>query len=111
MIRFRLSPWEPSPDLPLNLAWEGEVLKGEIRWESPGLGLLSLPFGARLEGEALIPLDLPAPSLRLSGRLGREGVELTLELCLPEGAKWGEKALARILEYLLARALKAPVGV
>lgn len=107
MIRLRLDPRRLGPGLPLRLERVGEVLQGEVRWASPGLGTLSLPFRARLEGEEIKPLALPAPSLSLSGRLGGE---MVLEVHLPEGAKWGERALARILEYLLARALMDPGG-
>ncbi|GGM94502.1 hypothetical protein GCM10007092_04760 [Thermus composti] len=111
-MRLRL-PLTGLSGLPLELALEGERLKGVLRQENPVLGLLELPFASRLEGNRLKPLPLPPPSLRVAGRLwpgeGGAVLELELSLSLPPGEKWGERAFGRILEgvffLLLERAL------
>ena len=81
--------------LPLELRLEAERLEGTFRHENPVLGTLDLPFAARLEGERVRPIPLPPPSL-----------ELEVRLRLPPGRTWGERAFARILEALFAKALE-----
>ncbi|GAA6730338.1 MULTISPECIES: DUF3809 family protein [Thermus] len=96
--------------LPLEVHLHGRELRGVLRQENPVLGELVLPFASRLEGERLMALPLPPPSLRVEGQAHRvqEGWELELELTLvlPEGRSWGEKAFAKILEALFHRYLE-----
>lgn len=92
----------PPMDLPLELHLEEKGVRGVLRQHNPVLGEVVLPFASRLEGERLQALDLPPPSLKVEGRLqpGGHGLELELELLLPEGRTWGERAFLRILEFL-----------
>lgn len=100
----------PPQNLPLEVHLEGHELRGTLRQENPILGELVLPFASRLEGERLSPLPLAPPYLRVGGRArpGREGLslELELELVLPQGTHWGERAFARILEAVFLRSLE-----
>ncbi|MEN2982426.1 MAG: DUF3809 family protein [Thermus sp.] len=104
----------PPGDLPLEAHWEGDRLQGVLRQENPVLGELVLPFACQLEGERLRPLPLPPPCLRLEGRARpvREGLELELdlELVLPPGRTWGERAFARIVETLFLRHLASALS-
>ncbi|MGC8876189.1 DUF3809 family protein [Thermus sp.] len=107
--------------LPLELFWEEGGLRGLLRQENPALGELVLPFRSRLEGQRLKPLPLPPPSLRVSGEARPEGegflLSLEVELALPEGKTWGERAFLRLVEAIFALRLertlsqKAPLGV
>ncbi|WP_298630349.1 DUF3809 family protein [uncultured Thermus sp.] len=96
--------------LPLELRLEGEEVRGVLRQENPVLGEVVLPFASRLEGEYLKALPLPPPSLRIEGRMRPQGsaveLELELELILPEGQSWGERAFSRILELLFFKSLE-----
>lgn len=98
--------------LPLELRLEAERLKGTFRHENPVLGPLDLPFAARLEGERVRPIPLPPPSLEVEGWLRPWGLELEVRRRLPPGRTWGERAFARILEALFAKALEGslPAG-
>ncbi|WP_018110784.1 DUF3809 family protein [Thermus igniterrae] len=100
--------------LPLEVHLEGQEVRGTLRQENPILGELVLPFASRLEGDRLLPLPLTPPYLRVGGRArpGREGtfLELELELVLPPGGKWGERALGRILEALFLRSLEGALS-
>jgi len=42
--------------LPLELSWEGPLLKGILRQANPVLGEVALPFQSRLEGPRLTPI-------------------------------------------------------
>ncbi len=107
--------------LPLELSWEEGGLRGLLRQENPALGELVLPFRSRLEGQRLRPLPLPPPSLRVSGEARSQGNDLLLvlevELALPEGKTWGERAFLRLVEAIFALKLektlsqKAGLGV
>lgn len=94
--------------LPFELRWEEEEVRGVLRLQNPVLGEVALPFASRLEGTRLLALDLPPPSLRVEGlvRPGRDELELDLELVLPKGRSWGERAFARILEFLFYKGLE-----
>ena len=64
--------------------------------------LLNLP-----EAEMRVrPIPLPPPSLEVEGWLRPTGLELEVRLRLPPGRTWGERAFARILEALFAKALE-----
>ncbi|WP_038046050.1 DUF3809 family protein [Thermus caliditerrae] len=93
----------------LEVQWEGNILKGALRQENPVLGEVVLPFACRMEGQRLTTLPLPPPSLTAEGwvRPSPQGpaLELWVELVLPEGRSWGERAFGRILEALFLRAL------
>lgn len=108
-LRFALDGHLPQ-GLPLELRFEGDELRGVLRQENPVLGEVVLPFASRLEGEHLKALPLPPPSLRLEGWMRAQGsvveLELELELILPEGQSWGERAFARILEFLFYKSLE-----
>ncbi|WP_337843762.1 DUF3809 family protein [Thermus sp.] len=94
----------PPKGLPLTLRLEGDRLYGEVHAQAPVFGEVRLPFAARLEGPLLRPLPLPPPALEVEGQLGEGVLELSFRLHL--GEKWGDRALARILEALLLRQLE-----
>ncbi|GAA6732894.1 DUF3809 family protein [Thermus oshimai] len=94
----------PPKGLPLSLRLEGDRLQGEVQARVPVFGEVRLPFAARLEGPLLKPLPLPPPALEVEGRLGDGVLDLSFRLHL--GEKWGDRALAHILEALLLRHLE-----
>lgn len=91
--------------LPLELRLEAERLEGTFRHENPVLGTLDLPFAARLEGERVRPIPLPPPPWRWKGGSGPRGWSWRCASASP-GADLGERAFARILEALFAKALE-----
>lgn len=91
--------------LPLELRLEAERLEGTFRHENPVLGTLDLPFAARLEGERVRPIPLPPPPWRWKGGSGPRGWSWRCASASP-GRTWGERAFARILEALFAKALE-----
>jgi hypothetical protein len=107
--------------LPLELSWEGPLLKGILRQANPVLGEVALPFQSRLEGPRLTPIPLPPPALAVGGEVLPRGegllLRLEVDLLLPEARTWGERAFFRLLKaiflHTLERALsqKAPEGL
>jgi len=97
-------------ELPLELSWEGDLLKGTLRQANPVFGEVLLPFQSRLEGPRLTPIPLPPPALAVAGEaLPRgEGLLLRLEvdLLLPEARTWGERAFFRLLKAIFLRTLE-----
>lgn len=91
--------------LPLELRLEAERLEGTFRHENPVLGTLDLPFAARLEGERVRPI--PCLPLLGGGRVApAHGAGAGGAPPPPPGRTWGERAFARILEALFAKALE-----
>ncbi|WP_117237130.1 DUF3809 family protein [Thermus sediminis] len=101
---------EGPKDLPLEVFWEGDVLKGTLRQENPILGEILLPFQSRLEGQRLTPLPLPPPSLAVRGEVRPRGegllFRLEVALVLPEARNWGERAFFRLLQAVFLRTLE-----
>ncbi len=103
----------------MELAWEEGGVRGLLRQDNPALGELVLPFRSRLEGLKLTPLPLPPPSLRVFGEAKPQGegflLSLEVELALPEGRTWGERAFLRLVEAIFAlgmeRALSQRAGL
>jgi len=100
---------------------EGERLLGRLCGEAPIFGKVCFPFQSRLELEEAVrllpePLDEPFwAELGGKGEVAGEGlayeVHLVLHAEIPEGPKWGTRALARMAEaalrHNLSRALAA----
>ncbi|KPD27572.1 hypothetical protein AN926_09510 [Thermus scotoductus] len=119
-FQLLLGPDGAGPEgLPLELSWDGGMLKGVLRQENPVLGEIHLAFQSRLDGLRLSPLPLPPPSLEVGGEVQpqREGLLLKLEvaLALPEGKSWGERAFSRLLQavffHLLGKTLSQQRGI
>lgn len=98
---------------------QGSELSGTLQAEVPLFGELQFPFKSRVEsageGKArleAIPLE-PAPSfwaeLSGTGQLHTDGIHYQLHLRihahLPQGEKWGGKALQRMAEAAFERAI------
>jgi hypothetical protein len=97
-------------ELPLELSWEGELLKGTLRQANPVFGEVLLPFQSRLEGPRLTPIPLPPPALAVGGEVLPRGegllLRLEVDLLLPEARTWGERAFFRILRAIFLHALE-----
>ncbi|WP_448566531.1 DUF3809 family protein [Thermus sp.] len=107
--------------LPLELSWEGDLLKGALRQTNPVLGEVALPFQSRLEGPRLTPIPLSPPALAVGGEVLPRGegllLRLEVDLLLPEARTWGERAFFRLLKAIFLHTLertlsqKAPEGL
>lgn len=128
---FQLELPEPPENLPApervfggkapfgRLERQGDKLVGELLAEVPLLGEIQFPFVSRMdfgeEGRAYLHADspVPAPDPRFWAELSGEGqvvpggiaynLNLRIHAEIPEGEKWGGKALQRMAEAAFER--------
>ncbi len=99
-----------------DLARQGPLLSGRLCGEALLFGQVCFPFQSRLEGEdraRLVPLPLAeafwaelAGEGEAQGNTLRYRGRLVLHARLPEGEKWGGRALRRMAETALERTLR-----
>ncbi|MCS7058385.1 MAG: DUF3809 domain-containing protein [Meiothermus sp.] len=101
------------------LSRRGSLVEGYLLAEVPLLGQIQLPFRSRIEAQGpvarLVALPLPEP-LQFWAELAGEGqavedglvyrLVLRVHAKLPEGEKWGGRALRRMAEVAFDRSVE-----